>query len=300
MIGWHFSLILLITHHLWRFFLLAVTGHLCQVIVSKDAEDSLKTPKGLLVLWLRRVGQLASQLHQWCCSLKKLTILTLSMETPWSWSSSSNSSTSSKNMICSRAFSFSRSIRSVVFVTYRWGVRLKENKWGSSIQTHQDWSKNVTDRLEMNDLYLHVFSYQSPSVVCGVCPVIRLQHLFGVFWIHSEIPKIQRSSLFISFIIVSRVVCRLFWPWLVISLSNFVSPHPSRWRQGSQLSFVWALIILQYCQKSSCSKSSNKYRCFLPSFQLHRIWMQHLLVFISGPGSGLPRHLRAKRFVFNI
>lgn len=124
------------THHSspLTFFLLAVTGHLCQV--SKDAEDSLKTPKGLLVLWLRRVGQLASQLHQWCCFLKKLTILTLSMETPWSWSSSSNSSTSSKNMICSRAFSFSRSIRSVVFVTYRWGVRLKENKRRSSIHRH--------------------------------------------------------------------------------------------------------------------------------------------------------------------
>lgn len=46
-----------------------------------------------------------------------LTILTLIIETPWSWSSSSNSSTSSKNMICSRAFSFSMSIRSDVFVT---------------------------------------------------------------------------------------------------------------------------------------------------------------------------------------
>lgn len=49
----------------------------------------------------------------------KLTILTLSIETPWSWSSSSNSNTSSKNIICSRAFSFSRSIRSVVSVTCR-------------------------------------------------------------------------------------------------------------------------------------------------------------------------------------
>lgn len=48
------------THHSspLTFFLLAVTGHLCQVIVSNDAEDSFKTPKELLVLWLRRVGQL--------------------------------------------------------------------------------------------------------------------------------------------------------------------------------------------------------------------------------------------------
>lgn len=101
-------------------------------------------------------------------------------------------------------------------------------------KTHQGWSKNVAAMLESTNLYLHVFSYQSPSVVCGVCPVIRLQHLFGVFWIHSEIPKIQRISLFVSFNIVSRVVCRLFWPWLVISLSDFVSSHPYSWRRDSQ------------------------------------------------------------------
>lgn len=35
-------------------------------------------------------------------------------------------------------------------------------------------------------LYLHIFSYQSTSVVCGVCPVIRSEHLLGVFRIHSE------------------------------------------------------------------------------------------------------------------
>lgn len=128
------------THHLWLFSL-PVTRHLCQLIVGKNAEDSFKTPNGSSVLWLREVGQPASQLHQWYCFLEKLTILTLSIETPWSWSSSSNSSTSSKNMICSRAFSFSRSIRSVVLVTYKWGDRLKENKRGLSVHRHSGKQK---------------------------------------------------------------------------------------------------------------------------------------------------------------
>lgn len=38
----------------------------------------------------------------------------------------------------------------------------------------------------MTNLYLHIFSYQSASVVCGVCPVIGSYHIFGVFRIRSE------------------------------------------------------------------------------------------------------------------
>lgn len=53
-----------------------------------------------------------TQILQTKCT--SLTIFTLIIDTPWSWSSSSNNNTSSKNMICSRAFSFSRSIRSDV------------------------------------------------------------------------------------------------------------------------------------------------------------------------------------------
>ncbi len=50
-------------------------------------------------------------------NLRKLTIFTLIIDTPWSCSSSSNSSTSSKNLICSRARSFSVSMRSAVGFT---------------------------------------------------------------------------------------------------------------------------------------------------------------------------------------
>ncbi len=49
--------------------------------------------------------------------LRELTIFTLIIDTPWSCSSSSNSSTSSKNLICSRARSFSVSMRSAVGFT---------------------------------------------------------------------------------------------------------------------------------------------------------------------------------------
>lgn len=40
--------------------------------------------------------------------------------------------------------------------------------------------------VKMTYLYLHIFSYQSASVVCGVCPVVGSDHLFGVFRIRSE------------------------------------------------------------------------------------------------------------------
>lgn len=123
----------------------------------------------------------------------------------------------------------------------RWWIEREQEGFISS-KTHQDWRNNLDDKLEITNLYLHVFSYQSPSVVCGVCPVIRLQHLFGVFWIHSEIPKIEIISLFLSFNIMSRP----FWPWLVISLYNFASSHRYSWRQGIWCLFTWTLIIIKF------------------------------------------------------
>lgn len=110
----------------------------------------------------------------------------------------------------------------------RWWVEREQETFMSS-KTHQDWRNHLDDKLEITNLYLHVFSYQSSSVVCGVCPVIRLQDLFRVFWIHSEIPKVERISWFLWF----NIVPRPFWPRLVISLYNSASSHHYSWRQRS-------------------------------------------------------------------